>query len=152
QADLVVGPEGELPRDDESVDCVLSSQVLEHTKDPQAYLAEARRVLKRDAFLVLSAPGIWIYHPHPFDHWRWTIDGLLCELRQAGFTPVMVEGVFGPESSALQLWQDATFERLPRRLQPIYISVIQFLIGRIERRRPQKASPDGASTYVILAR
>src|SRR5262249_38297688 len=114
RADITVGPEGQLPQNDESVDCVLSSQVLEHTKDPQAYLGEARRVLRRGGSLVLSAPGIWVYHPHPFDHWRWTIDGLLCELRQAGFKPVMVQGVFGPESSALQLWQDATFERLPR--------------------------------------
>src|SRR5262245_15363580 len=59
EADVIIDPEGRLPCRDASVECVLSSQVLEHTEDPSAYLQEAHRVLKRDGALVVSAPAVW---------------------------------------------------------------------------------------------
>src|SRR5262245_50454864 len=76
RADLILGPNGELPCPDNSVDCVLSSQVLEHVYAPRLYLAEAFRVLRPNGSLVLSTHGVWPYHPDPTDYWRWTIDGL----------------------------------------------------------------------------
>jgi SAM-dependent methyltransferase len=151
KADLAIGSAGEIPCEARSFDCVLSSQVLEHVVDPQKYLAEARRVLRSSGSLILATHGIWPYHPDPTDYWRWTIDGLQEEIRRAGFEIMMVQGVFGLESSALQLWQDATYERLPSLLQPIYTRLIQTVIGFIERRQPNKLSND-ASIYLILAR
>ena len=82
-AELIVGAEGQLPVDDESVDCVFSSQVLEHVADPRIYLGEAHRILRPGGSLVLSTHGVWPYHPDPTDHWRWTIAGLQLELRRA---------------------------------------------------------------------
>lgn len=150
-ADLVLDDEGRIPTADESFDGVLSSQVLEHVGAPRLYLSEAFRVLKPGGSLILSTHGIWPYHPDPTDFWRWTKDGLVREIEQAGFEVQLVQGVFGPESSALQLWQDTTFERLPRPLRPAYTWFFQTLIGLIERRHPDKVSND-ASVYVILAR
>jgi len=150
-ADLVLGDEGRVPAADESFDGVLSSQVLEHVAAPRLYLSEALRVLRPGGSLILSTHGIWPFHPDPTDFWRWTKDGLVRELTQVGFEVQLVQGVFGLESSALQLWQDATFERLPRLLRPAYTWFFQTLIGLIERRHPDKVSDD-ASVYVILAR
>lgn len=151
EAEIVLGDEGHIPVAGESFDGVLSSQVLEHVASPRVYLSEAHRVLKYGGSLILSTHGIWPYHPDPTDFWRWTKDGLVREITQAGFEVQLVQGVFGPESSALQLWQDATFERLPRPLRPAYTWFFQTLIGLIERRHPDKLSDD-ASVYVVLAR
>lgn len=150
-AELVIGPNGELPLPEDSVDCVLSSQVLEHVISPRAYLKEGLRVLKPGSSLILSTHGIWPYHPDPTDFWRWTIDGLQKEIQLAGFEILSIRSVFGIESVALQLWQDATYERLPLRVQPLYTWFFQSIIGLIEGRQPNKTSND-ACVYIILAR
>jgi SAM-dependent methyltransferase len=151
RADIEIKPGGELPSADGSFDCVLSSQVLEHVTDPKLYLREAFRVLRAGGSLIVSTHGIWPYHPDPTDFWRWTVDGLQREIRLAGFEISLVKSVFGLESVALQLWQDATYERLPRLIRSIYTGVIQAVIGFIERRRTEKVSND-AAVYIVLAR
>jgi SAM-dependent methyltransferase len=148
---LVIGPRGELPVEDESVDCVLSTQVLEHVENPSAYLAEANRVLRPGRALVLSTHGVWKYHPDPTDYWRWTIDGLQVELYRAGFDIWWMQSVFGMASCALQLWQDATAEGIPRVLRRPYVWLLQSVIGLIERRWSDEFSWD-ASVYVVLAK
>jgi SAM-dependent methyltransferase len=150
-ADLVMQADGVIPVADGSVDCLLSSQVLEHVPEPPAYLAEARRVVRRDGHIVLSTHGFWMYHADPHDYWRWTREGLLREISRAGFEPVRVWSIFGFASSALQLWQDATSGYVPRLIRPIYFAVIQAAIGAIEWLHPEPLSPN-ASVYVVLAK
>lgn len=45
-----------LPFDDRSFDAVVSIQVIEHLSDPNAYLAEAKRVLQANGVLVVATP------------------------------------------------------------------------------------------------
>jgi 2-polyprenyl-3-methyl-5-hydroxy-6-metoxy-1,4-benzoquinol methylase len=42
----------------ESFDLVLASHLVEHLNDPQAFFAEARRILRPDAYLILITPNI----------------------------------------------------------------------------------------------
>ena len=66
---------------DQSYDLVVCTQVLEHCADPWQALHEIRRILRPGGHLLVSAPHVWFFHPHPKDHWRFTQQGLahLCE-------------------------------------------------------------------------
>lgn len=70
-----------LPFADASFDTVLSVQVLEHTPDPQALVAEMARVLRPDGLLILSAPFSFRLHEEPHDYFRYSPHGLgvLCD-------------------------------------------------------------------------
>jgi SAM-dependent methyltransferase len=94
--EVEIAPDGRLPIPDASVDAVMSVQVLEHVRDLDGYLGEARRVLKAGGTLLLSTHGTWLYHPHPEDHRRWTRPGLVHELEARGFAVQETEAIGGP--------------------------------------------------------
>lgn len=94
--EVQIAPDGRLPMPDGSVDAVVSIQVLEHVRDLDLYLGEARRVLKPEGTLLLSTHGTWLYHPHPEDHRRWTRPGLVHDVEARGFAVQEVEAVAGP--------------------------------------------------------
>lgn len=151
RADVVIGADGVLPLPPGCASAVLSSQVLEHVPDPRAYLAEARRVLAPEGWLILSTHGAWKYHPDPTDYWRWTRDGLHLELERAGFVPVLTRAALGRAATTVQLLQDAAADALPRVLRPFPGLVLQRVIGLLERWRTDPAPPD-AAVYLVLAR
>jgi SAM-dependent methyltransferase len=150
-AEVLIDSDGRINAQDNTFDCVLSTQVLEHVTDPQLYLSEARRVLKPSGSLILSTHGIWPYHPDPIDLWRWTVDGLQAEIQRAGFEISNIQGVMGLETASLQLWQDSTFDRIPALIRRPYAWFFQTCIHLIERRRKARLSED-AMIFVILAR
>lgn len=94
--DIVISAEGTLPLESDSVDFAVSFQVLEHVRNVPAYLAAIRRVLKVGGGMFLSTHGVWPYHPHPTDFWRWTRDGLRVTLEDAGFTVQHTAALCGP--------------------------------------------------------
>lgn len=129
QADLLLGPDGTVPVPDRSFDIVLSTQVLEHVERPDAYLAECHRVLRPGGSLLLSTHGIMYYHRDPEDYWRWMAPGLRKILEAEGFTVAGMRGVMGLAPTAIQLFQTATYWRIPRILRPIYAMLMQGLIA-----------------------
>lgn len=65
-----------MPYEDETFDCVIFNQVLEHVKNPFTCVNEGYRVLKKGGIIVLSSPFFYQVHRHPEDNWRFTVDGL----------------------------------------------------------------------------
>jgi len=134
-ADVVLTPEGTVPLPDASFDVVLSTQVLEHVLDPGSYLAECRRLLRVGGSLVLSTHGIMYYHQDPEDYWRWTSVGLARTVEAAGLRVVEQRGILGLAATGLQLFQDATYWRLPRLARPAFALAVQAAISLADRRQ-----------------
>jgi SAM-dependent methyltransferase len=57
---------------DESYDIITCLEILEHTVNPFSAIDELRRILKDNAFLLLSAPLNWRIHGPAPDCWRFT--------------------------------------------------------------------------------
>ncbi|MGB3443780.1 MAG: class I SAM-dependent methyltransferase [Actinophytocola sp.] len=83
-ADHALDRDGRCPVPDGTFDGVLSTQVLEHVTDADAYLREAYRLVRPGGRLVLSTHGVWEEHGGQ-DLWRWTADGLALQAERAGF-------------------------------------------------------------------
>jgi SAM-dependent methyltransferase len=106
---------GRVALNDGDVDAVLSTQVLEHVADVQAYLREAHRILKPGGLLFCSTHGAFILHRHPTDFRRWTIDGLRYELELAGFVVERVEPRLGILATSTHL-RSITIGGITRRV------------------------------------
>lgn len=66
---------------DETYDCVVGMEILEHTIDPFGAVREMRRILKHEGYLLVSAPLNWRIHGPIPDCWRFTEHGFKVLLR-----------------------------------------------------------------------
>jgi SAM-dependent methyltransferase len=159
-ADLIVHPGGnqrvDLP--DESADAVLSSQVLEHVIDVDAYLDECSRLLRPEGILLLSTHGCWTYHPYPTDVRRWTCWGLKHEIEKHGFQVIAQKGCVGPLAYTTQLRLQllgGALNRLGRITAPLIgVSsvVAQTLMIVEDWLTPREIREQNSAVYVLAAR
>ena len=88
-----------------AVDVVVSLETIEHLDDPARFLAEVRRVLRRDGILVLSSPnpertdGTNPYHVHEMP-----LEELTGLLRSSGFRLTGVWGQYWRMTARRGIW------------------------------------------------
>jgi SAM-dependent methyltransferase len=98
QPDLLCDAE-QIPLADNTVDCFLLCEVLEHVERPEVVLTEAARVLRPGGHAVVTLPFLYPVHADPFDYQRWTADKLRREIKLAGLEPVEIVPLGGPLSA-----------------------------------------------------
>jgi SAM-dependent methyltransferase len=91
----VIGSLDALPVEDARFDAVMTTQVLEHVRDPRAVLRELCRVVRPGGSLWLTAPLVWELHEEPYDFFRFTHHGLHCVIADAGFVEIEVHPLGG---------------------------------------------------------
>jgi SAM-dependent methyltransferase len=118
---------------------IVAAEVLEHTGDPLAALAECRRIARPDATLLVSVPlfpvaySEAVYHRLRIGKWpteanlarwdpeherRYQLDSLLAQLAKVGWVPMELVPLFGSATTALFYFgEPATNKLVGRRLQ-----------------------------------
>ena len=148
---LEIQPDGTLPCADGSFDVVLSTQVLEHVRDPELYLSECFRVLRPGGRMLLSTHGMMVYHPDPVDYWRWTCAGLQRAVHDAGFEILRFEGIMGLAATGLQFFQDAIVYSLPRGVRKPFALCMQTLIGWADRFSSAESRRYNSLVFALVA-
>jgi SAM-dependent methyltransferase len=105
----VICPATALNFEDNTFDTVFSTQVIEHVDDPFKMLAEAARVLKKNGYLILSAPFSWELHEEPYDFYRYTKYGLESMLVKNGFELIKIKANGGKWAAIVQLYLNAVY-------------------------------------------
>ncbi len=81
--------------DDGAADTVVSFSVLEHLCEPQNFLNEAYRILKKNGYMILQVPWQWWIHEAPYDFFRYSPFGIKYMYEKAGFRIIKIEATTG---------------------------------------------------------
>ncbi len=92
-----------MPFEDNSFDCAMATEVLEHCAEPEVLLAEARRVLKPGGVLFLTVPFLWNLHETPHDEYRYTPFSLVRHLKNSGFEDITIKALGGWHAALAQM-------------------------------------------------
>lgn len=99
----IIGSVENIPLENNSVDSVISTQVLEHVKNPQKAVSEFYRVLKSRGHCLVTVPQLNELHEEPNDYFRFTRFGLEEIFRFAGFKIILIDQRGGFWSANMQM-------------------------------------------------
>lgn len=99
----IIGSVENIPLGDSSVDSIVSTQVLEHVKNPQKAVGEFYRVLKSGGHCLVTVPQLNELHEEPRDYFRFTKYGLEEIFSNAGFKIVLIDQRGGFWSAKMQV-------------------------------------------------
>ena len=119
----VIGTAEDTGLRDASVDLVLCTQVLEHTRAPWRAMHEFARILRPGGVVVLSVPHVWFFHPHPSDYWRMTSEGVKALCDEGGFEVLRVDAQGTSAAALFQVVNFLAFGALGRLGAPVYAAM-----------------------------
>jgi len=100
----IVADVTDLPIEDDSVDLIINTALIEHVDEPQKVVEEMARVLRGGGEIFCYLPFIAPYHAAPHDFYRWTIPGI--QKLFAEFQSVEIKLGAGPTSGMLWVFQE----------------------------------------------
>jgi SAM-dependent methyltransferase len=104
-----------IPLENESVDCVMATEFLEHYAEPEKIMKEIWRVIKPGGKFFATVPFVWNLHEIPYDEYRYTPYSLERHLLNGGFKNIEIKALGGWNVAFAQmigLW--LTFSKMNR--------------------------------------
>lgn len=92
-----------IPLGDNSVDCIMATEVFEHLPNLDNVLLELSRVLKPGGFVFFTVPFIWSLHTVPNDEYRYTPFSLERHLKAAGLDNIKIHAQGGWNAALAQV-------------------------------------------------
>lgn len=144
------------PFGDDSFDCILCNQVLEHVFTPNEFLGEIARVLIPGGKLLLTVPFVWDEHEQPNDYARYTSFGLRTLLERNGLKVLQHEKLGADASILFQLANAYLFKvsqgmpRPTKLLMTVSLTAAINLSGLLARRL-LPGNPDLFLDHAVLA-
>lgn len=87
----IIGSVENIPIEEGAIDSIISTQVLEHIKNPAKAVHEFYRVLKPGGYCLVTAPQLNELHEEPRDYFRFTKYGLEEIFKDSGFKIILIE-------------------------------------------------------------
>ena len=82
----IVSPAHDIPAGDNTFDCILCTEVLEHVPHPSRVWMEFYRLLRPGGRVLITTPMYWPSHEQPYDFHRFPAHGLLLYAQEARFS------------------------------------------------------------------
>ncbi|MEL7357654.1 MAG: class I SAM-dependent methyltransferase [Cyanobacteria bacterium J06560_6] len=138
-----------IPLENQSIDCVVATEVFEHCQNVESVMAEIFRVLKPGGILFFTVPFLWNLHDIPNDEYRYTPFSLERHLKNTGYVDPSIEALGGWDASLAQmlgLWIRRRFsqngcQRWLRLILSFLGLPIIWLLYRIDSPPPNFESP-----------
>jgi len=155
QGSFISGNIPPLPYDDNSFDCIVSFQVIEHIADDNFFLKEISRVLKPNGFALMTTPNRPLsLSRNPWHEREYTADELTL-LAKKYFSDVEMKGITGNEKVMLyyernkrsvnKLMRWDVFD-LQHKLPAAVLRVPYEMLNRLNRNKLNEAADDLAAS------
>jgi SAM-dependent methyltransferase len=119
----------QFPFDDNIFDSIVGNEVFEHVFNPDTFLTEANRVLKKDGNLFMTMPFVWDEHEQPNDYARYTSFGIKAILEKHGFKIIRQKKSVNDIRAIFQLLNLYIFKKLVSRSGVLNLFIIVLLIA-----------------------
>ena len=136
-------------------DSIVVNQVLEHVFEPEDFLKEIKRVLKKGGFLLLTVPFVWDEHEKPNDYGRYTSFGLKHLLGKSGFKIIKFEKSTCGFRAIIQLINELIVKKTSfgnKKISVILSMILTFPLNILGVLFPENKKSDIYLDNIVLAK